>query len=54
MNEEEHYINCIGVDDKLHVCLPWEDKCKCGITVKNKEVKSQDWTTKYSCYECTY
>ena len=53
-SDKDHYINCVGVDDKLHICLPWEDKCKCGIKVKSKRVTFQDWGKKYSCYECDY
>ena len=52
--KKDHTIPCIGVDEKLHVCLPWENVTKCGIKVQKKTVKSKDWHTKYSCYECTY
>ena len=51
---EEYAINCIGVDDKLHCCLPWEDKCQCGVKVKSKIVGFHDWVKKFSCYECDY
>jgi hypothetical protein len=51
---EELGVPCIGVDDKLHVCFPWEDTAKCGLTIKNKNVKLRDIVSRYSCYECTY
>jgi len=47
-------IDCIGVDEKIHICLPWEDKTKCGIKVKMKVVKGPDYAKRFSCYECTY
>jgi len=47
------YIQCIGVDNKLHICKPDEDICKCGVKVKSKKLLSKD-CERYSCYECTY
>jgi hypothetical protein len=52
--EEKQEINCIGVDEKLHVCLPWKKETRCGLKVKTKIVKGQDYTKRFSCYECTY
>ena len=59
MNEndqlEELYIDCIGVDGKLHICLPWESKTKCSLSVSSKRVDNKDFNKqRYSCYECTY
>lgn len=49
---EEYYIDCIGYDNKLHVCLPWENITKCGIKIRSKIIK--DRARYFSCYECTY
>lgn len=48
------YIDCIGIDQKLHVCLPWKDKTECGIIIIKKKLNSNDYINRYSCYECTY
>jgi len=53
-SKEKQEINCIGIDNKLHVCLPWENKTKCGLKVKIKIVKDLDYIKRFSCYECTY
>lgn len=37
------YINCIGVDNKIHRCLPWETKTECGIS--NKKVTDSDYSS---------
>jgi hypothetical protein len=47
------YIECIGVDNKQHVCLPESDKCKCGVAVQRKKPLRDDWKL-FSCWECTY
>ena len=47
------YIECIGIDERLHVCEPNLDVCKCGIAVKSKKLNRDDYL-RYSCYECTY
>jgi len=49
----EMYIDCIGIDELHHVCLPESDVCKCGVKVKRKKMLRDDWK-KYCCYECTY
>jgi len=46
-------IECIGVDERLHVCEPDKDVCKCGVKVKSKKIFSKDYE-RFSCYECTY
>ena len=51
---ENLVISCIGVDNIIHVCLPWEDKCYCGIPVKRKRVVDNDRLTLLNCWECTY
>lgn len=48
------YVECIGVDDLIHVCEPHKDVCKCGIKVKRKKLLKNDFVLLYSCYECTY
>ena len=51
---EEHEIACIGVDGKLHSCLPWEKVTRCGMKVVRKRLKDQDYIEKFCCYECDY
>lgn len=52
-DDKSRAIECIGVDDKQHVCLPESDVCICGIAVKRKKLLRDDWQL-YSCYECTF
>jgi len=52
--EKDYKINCVGIDDKLHICFPWEGKAVCGVKVKTKGVKEPDFVKKYWCYECSY
>ena len=47
------YINCVGIDGKLHECLPESSMCKCGIMVKSKKLGGEDYK-RFSCYECTF
>jgi len=48
----EYYIPCIGVDNKIHYCLPWDDITICGIKVIKKNVTDIDFGIKYTCYDC--
>lgn len=52
---ELNLISCIGIDEKKHRCISWEDKCLCGVKVLHKN-PSPELEMKYmfSCYECTY
>lgn len=50
---KDNYIDCIGVDEKIHVCEPDKDVCKCGVKIKTKKIHKNDYL-RYSCYECTY
>lgn len=52
--DEPRYIDCVGVDNKVHVCLPEADTCKCGVPVKRKKLLRDDLTKLFSCYSCTY
>jgi hypothetical protein len=47
------YILCIGVDGKLHECLPESSMCKCGMKVKFKKLSSKDYE-RLSGYGCTF
>ena len=47
-------IDCIGVDNKKHVCLPSSDKCLCGVTVRRKSLYNKQGARLFSCYECCY
>lgn len=47
------YIDCVGVDNKLHICEPHLNITKCGVVVRNKKLSKSD-KEKYNCYECTY
>lgn len=53
MTDEPRMIECVGVDDKLHVCLPESKVCKCGVSVKRKKLLKNDYKL-FSCYTCTY
>lgn len=44
-------INCIGEDDKQHICEPHKSTCYCGVKVKRKKPLRDDWKLFY-CYEC--
>jgi len=50
--EKEPTIYCVGVDEKIHRCKPYEKKTLCGISIKSK--KEQDTHGRFSCYECTF
>lgn len=57
MKEEEkecYYITVIGIDRKLHLALPWENKCKCGCKILKKNPTKQEKSKYFSCYPCTY
>lgn len=47
-------IKCIGNDEKIHLCEPDKNETKCGKQIKSKKVKPQDYSKKFSCYECSY
>jgi len=47
------FIDCIGADNKKHVCEPHKDESKCGVKIKRKKLQPDDWKL-LSCYECTY
>lgn len=47
-------VDCIGVDRKLHVCLPWENVTRCGMKIIKKNITIEDREGKFFCYECTY
>ena len=46
-------IDCIGVDNKKHKCVSWENQALCGTHIKHKMLKRND-NLRYSCYECCY
>lgn len=49
--QKANIIECIGVDDKRHVCVAWEDTTLCGVNIKKK---GDDKLHRYSCFYCTY
>ena len=51
---KQKYINCIGIDNKIHVCEPDKDVCKCGVKVKRKKILKNDYQLYFWCYECSY
>jgi len=53
-NKKKIYINCIGVDDKIHYCEPHKDICVCGVKVRRKKLLSQDYNKYFFCYVCDY
>lgn len=46
------YVECIGVDDLIHICEPHKDKTICGIKVKRKKMLRDDFVVRYSCGGC--
>ena len=46
-------IRVLGVDNKIHMAEPHEDKCLCGANIKRKKLLPSD-NKLYSCYQCTY
>ena len=49
------YIDCMGVDNKRHICEPHSDHCFCGVKVKTKkDFDVRNSKILYSCYVCTY
>ncbi len=52
--DEKSAIRCLGIDDKIHVAMPWSKTTTCGLIIKKKTLSSNDSIGKFSCYECTY
>lgn len=55
--DKSNLLRCIGVDDKFHVCVSWENKCLCGVPVKIKNPDDKIYNKRkyiFSCYKCTY
>lgn len=42
--------DCLGVDDRRHSCVPWEDTALCGVVIKSKKPFSME--ERYDCYRC--
>jgi len=53
-DNEVYYIDCIGVDRKIHVCEPHASKTLCGINILKKNPSTKAIEGLYSCYECNY
>lgn len=51
--DNPEYINCVGVDGKLHLCKVDAKTCYCHVGVVRKKLLRDDFK-KDSCYECTY
>ena len=47
-------IECIGVDGKIHLTIPWENKTICGIPIKHKSVSDSEIINLYHCADCFY
>lgn len=47
-------IECIGVDEKRHLCVPWENKTICGIPIKHKSVTDSEVIKLFCCAECMW
>ena len=45
-------INCIGKDNKIHICEPDNNTALCGMQIKRKKMLYNDAITKYRCIEC--
>jgi hypothetical protein len=51
---DKTYIECIGIDRKVHIREPHKNICKCGMEVKRKKILKNDINMYYWCYECSY
>ncbi len=51
--DSEYYIDCIGVDERQHICKPNDNICLCGMSVKTKKIQRYDYL-RLNCYECTW
>jgi hypothetical protein len=53
-NEESlNLIDCVGVDNKRHQMISWEDKCLCGMAIKHKRaITNGKMNFDCNCYEC--
>lgn len=51
---DECFIDVIGKDNKAHIALSWENKCLCGVDIKEKNPNPSFRIKHFSCYECTY
>lgn len=49
-----YFIECIGVDNLRHICLPWDTHSPCGVKIKSKKVNSIDKLVHFCCVECDY
>jgi len=47
------FIQCVGIDNKIHACKPHDKIAKCGIRILRKKLSDKDHE-KFNCYECTY
>lgn len=45
-------IECIGVDDKRHWCIPWKNVTMCEIPVVRKKTTDNDIINHYCCSIC--
>lgn len=52
--QECYWIGCVGKDENLHICLPWETRAPCGVEITNKKLKDYDYLNRYTCIECDY
>ena len=54
MYEGEEYSEVIGVDNLIHIAYLSEDKTKCGMPIKKKNVTNHDTINKFHCAECDW
>lgn len=53
-NEEVvDHLECVGVDGKMHWCIPWSDKTNCGIAIQRKTLTQVDFNLRFWCISCT-
>ena len=45
-------ITCVGKDNNIHTCYPWESTCVCGMPIDKKQSKKFNFSNRYWCYEC--
>lgn len=50
-------VECVGIDNNIHICEPHLSVAICGCKVKSKKqstIEKAKIDGVFSCYECTY
>jgi len=54
MTEDNYkiFIECVGVDGKIHYFEPHKNTCVCGMKISCKKLQRCDLQTRYWCGDC--